>query len=160
MKKRLNKVILIAGILLIVLISSAVQMFWGLTYAFKYFYYDHNGWGEITYISDRIRSNQPYPDHINIQVALDEPINGNSYYSITFDSVSKMRKRQRHIEFKGSRALIVYNDFSNSDGDVITKTDIIISIISAVIFIVDLLSIIFIVKYIYNHNDISKEVEL
>lgn len=145
-KKRISISVLIAGILLCVFICSAVKMFWGFSYAFKYFYYDHHGWGEITYVSDRIRYNLPYPDHINIQVALDEPVDGNSKYSITF---KKVRKREDNIAYKGSRALVVYNDFYNSDGDVISKADIIISVVSAIAFFIDSLIIIFIVRYIY-----------
>ncbi len=152
MKKRIGIAGLTILILLGLLMLSAVQTFWGITYTFEYFYYDNHSWGEITYISDRIRAISDissYPDHINIQVKLDQPVDNNDYYSITFDTVREMKKRKKHIEYKGARALIVFNDFYNSDGDVITKTDIIMSVVSSIIFIAELIIIFVIIRHLY-----------
>lgn len=41
---------------------------------------------------------------------------------------------------KAERALAVYNSFEHSDGDIITKWDIIISYVSAAVFLVYLIA--------------------
>ena len=69
---------------------------WGVTYFFKYLTYDNHSWGEIIYISDYSLPNRPYPDTINIQMSLDEPVNGNYRYSITF---SRCHDRDDNIDF-------------------------------------------------------------
>lgn len=143
--KRRNFGGVILVILLAIFLFSAYKTFLGITYVYKYFKYDHNAWGEIIYVSDYVRSRRPYPDHINIQVNLDEPVDGNSRYSITFKKIKDIKKRKHHIEYKGARALVVYNDFYNSDGDVISKVDIVISVVSAIVFVLE--SIIFVCIY-------------
>lgn len=145
-KKRRN----IGGVVLIILLAiflfSAYKTFLGITYLYKYIKYDYNAWGEIIYVSDYVRSRRPYPNHINIQVNLDEPVDGNSRYSITFKKLRNIKKRKYHIEYKGARALVVYNDFNNSDGDVISKIDIVISVISAIVFVSE--SLVFLCFYL------------
>ena len=54
--------------------------------------------------------------------------------------------RKYHIEYKGARALVVYNDFNNSDGDVTSKIDIVISVISAIVFVSE--SLVFLCFYL------------
>ena len=147
-KKRINFSAIIVCLLLLTFVYSGIETMWGMSYLFKYCTYEHNAWGEITYVSDYIRPNRPYPSRINIQVNLDEPVNGNKKYSITF---KKYRKRIDNIASKGLRALVVYNDFYNSDGDVISIIDIAQSVICAIVFGVELLIIIFAFWH-YNHK--------
>lgn len=135
MEKEKGKKSFIAVIILLFLfLISIYKTVWGATYLFKCLTYDHYSWGEIIYISDHIRHGRPYPDHINMQMTLDEPVNGKSTYSITFSK--HIHARDDNIDFKGERALAVYNNFDNSDGDIITKWDIITSVAGAVVFAV------------------------
>lgn len=146
-KKKSKLFIVFLGFLILMFMVAAVRTVWGVTYLFKYLTYDNHSWGEIIYISDYLLSNRPYPETINIQMSLDEPVDGNNRYSITF---SRCHARDDNIDFKGERALAVYNSFEHSDGDIITKWDIIISYLSAAIFILYLIAGIIIIIRIKN----------
>lgn len=149
-KKKGKLFIIFLGFLILLFIFAVVRTVWGVTYLYKYLTYDNHSWGEIIYISDYLLPNRPYPESINIQMSLDESVNGNNIYSITF---SKCHARDDNIDFKGKRALAVYNSFENSDGDIITKWDIIISYLSAIVFLVYLIAgIIIITKIIKKTN--------
>ena len=136
-KRKSKSFIVLLGFLILLFIFAVVRTVWGVTYLFKYLTYDNHSWGEIIYISDYSLPNRPYPDTINILMSLDEPVNGNYRYSITF---SRCHARDDNIDFKGERALAVYNSFEHSDGDIITKWDIIISYVSAAVFLVYLIA--------------------
>ena len=112
-KKKSKSFIVVLGFLILLFIFAVVRTVWGVTYFFKYLTYD------------------------NIQMSLDEPVNGKYRYSIAF---SKCHARDDNIDFKGERALAVYNSFEHSDGDIITKWDIIISYVSAAVFLVYLIA--------------------
>ncbi len=149
-KKKGKLFIIFLGFLIFLFIFAVVRTVWGVTYLYKYLTYDNHSWGEIIYISDYLLPNRPYPESINLQMSLDEPVNGNNRYSITF---SRCHARDDNIDFKGERALAVYNSFENSDGDIITKWDIIISYLSAIVFLVYLIAgIIIITKIIKKTN--------
>ena len=83
-KKKSKSFIVVLGFLILLFIFAVVRTMWGVTYLFKYLTYDNHSWGEIIYISDYLLPNRPYPENINIQMSLDEPVNGNYRYSITF----------------------------------------------------------------------------
>ena len=99
-KKKSKSFIVVLGFLILLFIFAVVRTVWGVTYFFKYLTYDNHSWGEIIYISDYSLPNRPYPDTINIQMSLDEPVNGNYRYSIAF---SKCHARDDNIDFKGER---------------------------------------------------------
>ncbi len=124
------------GVSVLLFPYAGIKTVWGATYLYKYLAYDFHSWGSIEYRSDIMDNLGNYhlernPKYINIQMSLDEPVDGNSVYSITY---RKIHARDDNTDIIGGRALAVYDNFKNSDGDIITKIDIIKSIIAAVIF--------------------------
>ena len=79
-KKKSKSFIVVLGFLILLFIFAVVRTVWGVTYFFKYLTYDNHSCGEIIYISDYSLPNRPYPDTINIQMSLDEPVKGNYRY--------------------------------------------------------------------------------
>ena len=128
---------------LLIFFASIWRTFWGITHLYKYLTYDNHSWGTIIYRSDKmdVFGNYKYnkyelnslnADHINMQMILDEEVDGTDRFSITFKDY---RSRTENYDYYGGRAVAVYNNFYNSDGDIITKIDIIIDVISFAVLV-------------------------
>jgi len=141
MKRKI--IILALGAGLLIFFASIWRTFWGITHLYKYLTYDNHSWGTIIYRSDKmdVFGNYKYnkyelnslnADHINMQMILDEEVDGTDRFSITFKDY---RSRTENYDYYGGRAVAVYNNFYNSDGDIITKIDIIIDVISFAVLV-------------------------
>ena len=141
MKRKI--IILALGAGLLIFFASIWRTFWGITHLYKYLTYDNHSWGTIIYRSDKmdVFGNYKYnkyelnslnADHINMQMILDEEVDGTDRFSITFKDY---RSRTENYDYYGGRSVAVYNNFYNSDGDIITKIDIIIDVISFAVLV-------------------------
>jgi len=93
MKRKI--IILALGAGLLIFFASIWRTFWGITHLYKYLTYDNHSWGTIIYRSDKmdVFGNYKYnkyelnslnADHINMQMILDEEVDGTDRFSITF----------------------------------------------------------------------------
>lgn len=151
-----------AGVMLafLMLLATAYKAAFGITYLAKYLYYDNHSWGTIEYRSDIMTATGEYrkqsnPSYINMQMSLDEPVEGEEIYSITFKADSR---EDNWGDRKGMRALAVYSDFHNSRGDILTKADIIASLIcGGYVLVFITVFIIALIRSTDNNFDLNKQ---
>lgn len=135
-KKKISRFIESAVIL--VLILSLYGTFCGVINIGKSIFKQHHVTGTVCYTT-KPPENLPYSirksQHLftrrydkNVQVILDEPVNGSYRYSVTYyDTTGQMI-------FKGQRVIVSYNEFEGNDGNVIPFINIIVQSASALYF--------------------------
>ena len=114
----------ILGIIYAIIFFSGCAVIWGsisgIITAGKVMFRDHYAIGTVRYVTDApstspsVVTDYDVSYDQNIQVTLDEPVNDDWVYSITYFNTSGK------AIFKGQRAMVFYNDFDGNDGIVVS----------------------------------------